>query len=372
MAIYYINYLLTLLWRMVFPGNKNKRVYLFVVCFQLFLILSLRSGDMTADEWQYYDVFNSVRDFSFTELLSRWSFLKQMNTGSYTEESGFTTIAWIFSHVLGTSFNAYIAFLALIQTYCMYKFLNHFSEAPLLGALTFQSSLFFSYIQLLKRTLSGSFVFLAYCELSKRNYKKAFFILLIASTMHRTALLFFIFLPLSKLNMRKLTLLSTFYFMLLALALIPFAMPVFSSIITLMNKASVLNSEITMPAAMKMALSSLFIFFLYLFVDEKTLSSPDNNVLCWILCFYVCFIPAEQQLHILSAITMYFTPPMAVLISNVVSKRKDKHTRIFLWIIVFLFIMYLFLRTTENIRLSSGTIGGGISGYKEYRTIWSK
>ena len=209
MIIYYVNFFLTPIWRIVFPGNKNKRLFLFVVCFQIFLILSVRSGDMTADEWQYDTVFNSIKQFSFTELVSRWSFLKQMDTGSYPEESGFATVIWIFSRLLETDFHTYLVFLAMFHMYCTYKFLNHFSETPLLGAMTFQSSLFFGYIQILKRTTSASFIFLAYCELSKRNYKKAFFLLLIACTMHRTALLFFIFLPLSKLKVSKSTLLAS-------------------------------------------------------------------------------------------------------------------------------------------------------------------
>ena len=334
---------------MIFQGSRNKKIFIFVICLQMFLILSVRSGDMTVDEWQYEAVFNSVSRFSFTELLSRWSFFKQMNTGSYPEESGFATMTWIFSRVLGTSYHTFLMFVALFHIYCMYRFLNHFSDSPMLGAMVFQVSLLPMYIQILKRSSSTSLILLAFCAISEKKYMKAFFLLLLGVTMHRTALLFFIFLFLPRMKVEKSTILKTFYCMLVFPALSPFIRYAMAIVLRFLQKGGGYSEDVVFSATLKMAVAFFMPILMYFFVDAKVLNSDKNNALSWLLLFYVAFLPIEASTHLLHAVSLTFTPPLYVLITNVIAKRRDILTRRVLWIMAFIFVMFMFYRWANRV-----------------------
>ena len=76
---YYFNIVCLTIYRLIFSGKKHKQIFLFMAGLHLFIILAVRSNEVGMDSWgQYPYVFFESSRITFMDLVSRWSYFKQM------------------------------------------------------------------------------------------------------------------------------------------------------------------------------------------------------------------------------------------------------------------------------------------------------
>lgn len=173
---------------------KDRKKFLFIACFQFFVVLSVRSNEVGADTVHFYPFFyEEASSMSLISIISEWKFIGQFYLPSGRgAESGFTLLNWIFGGLLGFPYRVFIIFLALIGAIALYKYLERNSRAPLLGAMTMYIYLLreSAYFTALRRSTALTFILFALIAMEDRKLMKAALILLFGATMHMSALLF--------------------------------------------------------------------------------------------------------------------------------------------------------------------------------------
>ncbi|MBQ3447495.1 MAG: EpsG family protein, partial [Synergistaceae bacterium] len=312
---------------------KDRKKFLLAACIQFFLVLAVRSTEIGVDAWyQYPQVYAGASRMSFAELVQNWSLVRQIITPtSWGGESGFVTLNWIFGHLLGLPYRALIVFLAFLAAFTMYKYLERNSYSPLLGAVTMYICLLSgnAYLSAIRRSTAMNFILFAYMAMMDKNRLKAALLILFAMTMHRSAIIIFLFLPFIDTKITR-DLCRKIIVIIFAAGLI--AVPVASRMLPIVlgwfGKASYfygasgwLNSGARLEV--KAVAGIVALLAIYFFLDFRLLNTAENNMLCKIFLFVIIFSPIQRIVPLLGDIYMYFTPSCYLLVENLIVQRKE-------------------------------------------------
>lgn len=364
MYVYYFNAISAVIYRLIFPGKKNDKMFLFVVCLQMFIILSIRADTFGADALAYIRMYDIAKGFSLRDILENWSFFQVFPLLPYAE-SGYVFMNWICTQ-LGLSYHAYIMILAFVDCYCMYIFLREFSYSPLLGTLMFQTATL-SWIFILRRTMAMNFVFLSFIALKKKQYLRSVILLIIAVTMHRIAFAFIFYPLLSRIKITK---------RLFRIAIIVFiAGTVFSAvdvelvyiIFDSLGKGGYINfnSGFTGLRLAGLILTTIAFWGIYVSVDFKQFETPENSVLGAMLFIVILYLTVLATASGLGNIVVWFILFTFILATNIVVGYKDRTTRVVLWTAAFMFILFWTYRWIDG--LSQSVWGQGVI---RFMTVW--
>lgn len=362
---YYYIFASLFLYRLVLYRRKYQKLFLVLAFLQFFIVLALRAAEVGPDAGQYRNVYVGAREMSFMELLSRWNLLHQMLLpNGWRAESGYATLNWIFGHLLGLPYRVYIIALAAFCSFTLYKYFNRHTHTPLLAAMVAYNYLLTAYITLLKRTTALNFVLWAYMAMEDKKYKKAFGLLCIAMTMHRTAVLLFLFLPLSKVKITKPVIkkiiIITFLISLVAKPLANMFIPL---VLKIFDKYGSGDSWVGSGTELKALFGIAALFAIYLLLDIRIIQTHTNNFLCWLFLFVIMFSPLQAVIPLLGNIYMYFTPHAFLFLTNlIVQRREDSYIKRGMLFITFAILVVLFhMHITSDAML--------IRSYA-YRPVW--
>lgn len=202
MIVYIANYLLIPFYALLF--GKNKKIFCFISCIQLFFVLALRNPLMGVDVGIYSSGYKYIGQFSFTELLSRLTFLSDAHLKvPYKFESGWTLLNWIFYNI-GFNYHCFMVFLAFINIYAFGRFIYKYSEDAELSFLIFLAFNFFTYcFCILRQSLAISFLLIAIDSILEKKRVKSFVIFLIAFSIQKVSIVFFPMLFINEIKQSK-------------------------------------------------------------------------------------------------------------------------------------------------------------------------
>ncbi|MBQ6972794.1 MAG: EpsG family protein [Synergistaceae bacterium] len=356
---------------------KDRKKFLLAACIQFFLVLAVRSTEIGVDAWyQYPQVYAGASRMSFAELVQNWSLVRQIITPtSWGGESGFVTLNWIFGHLLGLPYRALIVFLAFLAAFTMYKYLERNSYSPLLGAVTMYICLLSgnAYLSAIRRSTAMNFILFAYMAMMDKNRLKAALLILFAMTMHRSAIIIFLFLPFIDTKITR-DLCRKIIVIIFAAGLI--AVPVASRMLPIVlgwfGKASYfygasgwLNSGARLEV--KAVAGIVALLAIYFFLDFRLLNTAENNMLCKIFLFVIIFSPIQRIVPLLGDIYMYFTPSCYLLVENLIVQRKeDVFIKRMMQLTSLIVMAAVFSTRVEPLRNSYPQPTSG-----HYRTIWT-
>lgn len=379
---YYLNIICLVFYRCVFSGKKGKKAFLFTSCFHLFIILAIRSIYTGVDvRTQYPSVFRSANQLSFGELISKWSFLSQMRL-SWTTESGYAMLNWIFGSLLGMPFRALLVFLSFLNAFAIYKYLKRNSASPFLGTVIVYVLMMEMLIHLLRRATAMSLFMLALLQVEDRHYKRGWALMFLAFTMHRTSIIMFIFPLLSRIKItRKIVLQIIAFICALALVARPLATTLIPQILSFFDKAAYLHTNTwqnpikgynTTIKYVYVCVCMFILVGIYLFINFEIFATPENNMLFWIFLFFVATLPIDLILPMLTiGVPVYFRVPTFLLFANIISQRRgNRYVKVFLWLMLFLVLVYIQTRYVIFMLYPNIDPSGGGGYMLEYKTMF--
>lgn len=170
--------------------TTQRKKYIVFITILLILQSGLRHLAVGADTFAYYDTFERLKGISWKEILNTASAYYNLGEG---KDPGYLILQKLFQYI-SDDYQNYLFFIAIIffsaLAYFIYKNTRMVSDA--LFAFVLYSTLFYSFFSItgIRQTLATALVLWSY-ELIKR--KKLFYFLLLillASTIHKSALIF--------------------------------------------------------------------------------------------------------------------------------------------------------------------------------------
>ena len=219
MAVYILSFLSLPIYHLLV---KDRRKYVMLVTAQLFLILALRAPTLGVDLGNYSGGYAYISSLGFTDMLSRLRLISPAElVYPYSYESGYVVLNWLLGKI-GIGFHA---FLILHAAFCMSSFglfIYRYSKAPWLSFAMFFSLSYFEYsFGILRQILAICILLFAVPFIERKKPIPFFLLVILAFTIHRTALIFAVFYLARYIKVTRLVYLVNAAFWVLFIALSP-------------------------------------------------------------------------------------------------------------------------------------------------------
>lgn len=208
---YYLNIGLLILWGIVILNNNrirnNKKIFVTFATLQWILISGLRHISIGADTITYKFSFNRALNTSWVDAFNR--FINGIFYGAEIKDPGYMFFEKFIGIFTG-NYQVYIFIIAIIFMIPFGRFVYKNSREPLMSFLIY-STLFYSFFSLTghRQTIATALVVLLGYELIKERKLFRFIVLiLIASTIHKSAIVFFPFYFIADIKINKKYLMS--------------------------------------------------------------------------------------------------------------------------------------------------------------------
>lgn len=195
MGIYIYNFLSIPVYSKIF----KRKIFIIIASIQMFLILALRADNLGVDLLTYSRGFEYISTLTATEMLSKLNFIQTASLPyPFSFESGWVVLNWIIGQI-GFSFHVILVLCAAMNMYAIGKFIYCYSKIPWLSFSIICSLGIYTYMfGILRQALALSFVLMSLMLADKGKLIKAIIILILAFTIHRTAILGGLLLPFFK------------------------------------------------------------------------------------------------------------------------------------------------------------------------------
>lgn len=301
---------------------ETKKVYLIIFAIIMTLMIGLRSRYVgSTDTIVYFNNWKIVQRISFSEL------------GLYLEtidmEKGYLIFSWILSHIFKDPQMLLVISAAFFSiSICRFVYIN--CENPALALLVFNCLGLFNFmVQGLRQGMAMCICLFA-LEMAKQDKKVKFILLvLLASTFHASAIVFFAILILKFFKIQAFDMTIFFLSAALGINMLP-------KIFEIMNKA--INDNYDMSSgAEKGGIVAIFIYMCIIAFSLLFRDKDDSRIHLFV---YMALIGVSALLirnnysTISERIGHYFGFAQMPLIANNISTLEDKNTKIIIAIIV--------------------------------------
>ncbi|MGO5542848.1 EpsG family protein [Blautia sp. HCP3S3_H10_1] len=270
--------------------KKNKKYGVFFVGLQLFLILALRDITVGVDLSNYGGGYKFIGGLTFKSLLSRLHLIQTAElVYPYSYESGYCVINWIFSK-LGFSFHGFLIICAAFTIISLCIFINKYSSKPWLSFALYIGLGMYEYsFGILRQTLALSILLYGIDFIKQKKFKKFIFIVFIAFTIHRLAILFCVLYFLGNKIITKRLMGSCIFSCIIFLGISKmFYTGVIGRLLSIIGKSTYAESNFSINnQIILMFLIALLILFA---VDFDLFKRKDMNLFMW---SFLCAIPIE-------------------------------------------------------------------------------
>lgn len=193
--------------------EKTQRIILFLGMFAIFLLLALKGTNVGVDILAYKEQYEISKYKS-------WS-----NVEYVYFESGYITLTKIFSKA-GISFQGFLAFVYGTVCFSMYRFIKKYSTNFVFSMIIFICYDFFVLsISGIRQMLAMSICLIAYISFDKKTFLSRIwgvFLVYIASTIHQSAIVFYIIFPLFLIKSDKINFVSYPFLIILSIFIRPY------------------------------------------------------------------------------------------------------------------------------------------------------
>lgn len=313
---------------------KKSTICLIISFLPLLLLIGLRNIDVGVDTRNYASVFQRIANNTLTVADQNWLGF------------GYIYLCKAINFIFGNNFtilNLCIGFLTLLF---FYKGILDTSENPTMSLyILFSTCLYYQTFNQSRQLLAISIIFYSFKYLLKNDFKKYFIFILLASSIHTSALIMLPFYFLSKLKVNKK---SIFIYCLIALGSIVFFQQIIGIISSTSygliyqtteyfksNKSSLINLLFRL-------LLLIICYIISIYTKEKLTDDTQKkcfNIAIWCLLFQLL----TTKIYILGRITTYFYIIYILLIPNLIKKVEQKNLKkiIKIGVIICFFIYHI-------------------------------
>lgn len=216
------------------PRNAKKAFCIFAsVC--LILISGLRHPDVgeTSDTYNYLNSFDDAARVSWRTIIKGFfpMYISPTYDGDLQKDPGFTVFEKTV-HYFINDHQVYLLFIAILTIIPLSLFIyrNVKNSKAALIAFSYYAFFYFGYIpnSSIRQSIALSLLLLCYHYLQKDKIIKCLFILFIASTLHKSVLIFLVYMLLHKVNANKFVFKHAYILFILAIFLYQIIVPYMS------------------------------------------------------------------------------------------------------------------------------------------------
>ena len=326
-----MNYYLLLLVLIIFTyiiiekilNIKNKEVIFLKVAFiEMLLFLGLRDVSVGIDLKNYIPYFNMIKQAKWNNL-----FILKL-------EKGYILLNKLIS-IFGNE-NLFLFVIAIITLSGVYFSIKHFSKNYFFSIFIFITFQFYIFqFSGLRQSIAYSIILISLKYIKERNWIKFIVTVLIASTFHKTAI---IFIPAYWIAKNKINIKSIKLFFVILILLYILKIPILTLITKYIYKTyDVLSS--TDGYNMLILLLSIFVFFLLI----KNRDNENNDIWFNMLMVAVLIQSLASVQGNIARLTMYYSYSLMFLIPNAIHDIESTEQRITIKTVIYilLFVFYL-------------------------------
>jgi hypothetical protein len=171
-------------------SNRNRRNYIKLISFLLILQSGLRNVAVGSDTYQYLQRFLTTKNSSWLQLFQDFFLYYKLGIG---KDPGYSILEKIFQ-IFITNYQLWLLFIAILFFYALGRFIyyNTSKISHAVVAYVTYSVLFFSFFSITghRQTIATAIILLCFELIKKRNFFLFLFWVLIASTIHKSVMIF--------------------------------------------------------------------------------------------------------------------------------------------------------------------------------------
>lgn len=180
----------------VYQQQKARKKYIILIMVLFIIQSGFRHLAVGTDTFSFYQDFKEIQQMSFTDLVN--SFVNFVKTDE-GKDPGYKILQYLFATIL-PSFRLFLLSIAIFIFTALGKLLYRYtnSNKEVLVAVALYQCLYYSFLSItgLRQTIATGFLLFAVPYILEKKWGKALLLILIASTQHKSALLFVPFLAL--------------------------------------------------------------------------------------------------------------------------------------------------------------------------------
>ena len=180
----------------VYQQQKARKKYIILIMLLFIIQSGFRHLAVGTDTFSFYQDFKEIQQMSFTDLVN--SFVNFVRTDE-GKDPGYKILQYLFATIL-PSFRLFLLSIAIFIFFALGKLLYRYtnSNKEVLVAVALYQCLYYSFLSItgLRQTIATGFLLFAVPYILEKKWGKALLLILIASTQHKSALLFVPFLAL--------------------------------------------------------------------------------------------------------------------------------------------------------------------------------
>lgn len=192
MAVYLVNILLILFWRLYFTQKRfpdARKYFCTVAAFQWILISGLRDWSIGADTYNYYGIFEQVKSTSWGAVLKE--LFDYVFHGLDANDPGYTVLTKLFQ-VFSGDYQIFLLAIAAFFMTLMAKWIYKHSASPCTSFILF-STLFYSFYAITghrQAIATALIVFVGYDLIRERKLLRFAVVSLVSFLIHKSSLVF--------------------------------------------------------------------------------------------------------------------------------------------------------------------------------------
>ena len=321
--------------------NKRKKIYLFF-CFGLLTIIAmLRNVSVGTDLFKIYaPIFERVKDLRINEL------------SNINIEIGYVYLNKIID-MINPSVSTLIIVTSIVTIPMYGIFIYKNSEDVAISTMMYVLlNSFFMSLSMLRQGIAITIILIAYEYLKKDNIKKFIILILIATTIHASAIITLMFIPLKKACFTKKFFYISFFIIAMVVLLYKPIINIYSDITTALNLTT--NKDYAEYVGTKnngegqinvlsitnfiMALSIYLLGYIY---TKRQNMSQEEFFYMYCAFFYLLSITSTFVMGVIGRLSHYFLPFVLLLFSSIIKKIKNNKEK---QLVFFVFFSYMLVK----------------------------
>ena len=333
MEIYFIFIFGILVVASLLMGMKNlrkrKKILILFFCIGVVCIQGFRNVSVGVDLESYIPMFHSAKYYNL--------FLGETMVNY---EFGYSFYSQIFSYI-GIHENIYLGIVSATIIIPIGIIIYKFSELPLLSIISYISLGFFTFsFSGLRQAIALGITFLSYKYIVNRKFKKFIFMMIIACSFHKTAIVFVLAYFLYGLKIKTKNMIFIFIIFLVTFIL---RGKIYGVIHLIWNGSKIQGTD---TGAYTMLIVMLIVMIVALILRPRN-DEVINSTINYMLVAIFIQIFASQSSIIMRAGYYYYIFIM-ILIPNIISYQKNKMVKVLGSNIYILLLLVFYYLTTKN------------------------
>ncbi|OOV29262.1 hypothetical protein BXU11_04910 [Flavobacterium sp. LM5] len=324
----------------------NRKKYIWVICFILILQSGLRNVAVGADTYAYFNSFENSKNQSWDDV---WEIVSEYYKYDIGKDPGFPVFEK-FCSTISDSYQIFLVIIAILFFVSLGNFIlkNTTKLQDVILAFVIYSVLFYGFFSITghRQTLATALTLLSFEFIKKRKIIPFLIVILIASTLHKSSLIFILFYFVCRIKKPKIIFIST-------LLLFPLFMSTRDLLAAFFQSISGYEGYDQFEGAGTFTFSAIFLLIcITALIRQKILLKSNSNTQNYFNAFALAllFLPLTWINPSMMRVVQYFSIFMLIFVPEIIRSfefySEDIHQRV--RIVTLFVLILLFLKSSQN------------------------